>query len=158
MMPRRVSVVGAGVVGLSIAHEFAQAGDTVTVVSDRPAEDSVSAVAAAIWFPYRSGAAPALTTWLIRARARFEQLAADESTGVDLRLGTVVERSPEPDRSWTAALPDYREATAAELPPGAAAGVRARVPIISMPHYLPWLRKRCDDLGVQFVGGAVTAI
>jgi hypothetical protein len=62
--PRRVTVVGAGVIGLSIAHEIAGQGDLVTVVADRSAADSVSAVAAAVWFPYRTGASTSMSAWL----------------------------------------------------------------------------------------------
>lgn len=156
--PRRVTVVGAGVIGLSVAHELAVAGDAVTVVADATAEQSVSAVAAAVWFPYRAGAATSMARWLARSLARFTALAEDEATGVDLREGTVVERLPGTDRSWTAAVTTAREATAGELPSGAPAGVRATVPVITVPQYLPWLRSRCADLGVRSVRRPVTAV
>jgi D-amino-acid oxidase len=156
--PRRVTVVGAGVIGLSIAAELSTDGNAVTVIADRSAADSVSAVAAAVWFPYRSGASPAVPTWLARSLARFAELAADHATGVDLREGTVVERRAGADRSWTAALPEHREATAAELPAGALAGVRAVVPVITVPIYLAWLHARCDRLGVRFLRGTVESL
>lgn len=158
MSPRRVTVVGGGVIGLSIAAELARAGDAVTVVADRSATDSVSAVAAAVWFPYRAGTSPAVPTWLARSLVRFAALAADQATGVDLREGMVVERRPDADRSWTAAVPEHREATAAELPPGALAGVRATVPVITVPAYLAWLHARCDRLGVRFVRATVGSV
>ncbi|MBV1940443.1 FAD-binding oxidoreductase [Streptomyces sp. BV286] len=158
MSSRRVTVVGAGVVGLSIAHEFSLAGDTVTVIADRSAAESVSGVAAAVWFPYRSGASVSLMSWLVRSRTRFEQLAADHATGVDLRQGVVVERHPGADRTWTAAVPDHREADLGDLPLGAVAGVRATVPVISISHYLPWLLKRCEDLDVRFVRRTVARV
>ena len=157
-MRRRVTVVGAGVIGLSVAAELAVSGDAVTVVAAATAEQSVSAVAAAVWFPYRAGAATSMATWLARSLARFTELADDEATGVDLREGTVVERLPGADRSWTAAVSSAREATAAELPPGALSGVRATVPVITVPRYLPWLRTRCADLGVRFDARPVTSV
>ncbi|WP_448614451.1 FAD-dependent oxidoreductase [Modestobacter sp. URMC 112] len=158
MTARRVTVVGGGVVGLSIAHELAAAGDTVTVVADGPAEDSVSAVAAAVWFPYRSGASPSMGTWLARSLLRFTALAADDATGIDLREGTVVERRPGVDRSWTAAVPGHREAPPEELPPGAVGGVRATVPVVTMSRYLPWLGARCSDAGVRAEQGTVGSV
>jgi D-amino-acid oxidase len=154
---RRVTVVGAGVVGLSVAHELAAAGHAVTVVADRSAVQSVSAVAAAVWFPYRAEA-PAMAGWLARSLARFTELAADPASGIDLRAGTVVERVAGADRSWTAAVPDAREATPAELPPGALAGVRATVPVITGSRYLPWLQHRCVAAGVRFVHRTVTSV
>lgn len=144
--------------GLSIAHDLALRGHSVAVVADRPATESVSAVAAALWFPYRSGASPQLMSWLERAMRRFAQLAADPLTGVDLRPGIMVERDAQADRSWTAAVADARDARPDELPPGAAGGVRATLPVISMPYYLAWLRRRCQELGVKFSLRTISSI
>lgn len=157
-MTARICVLGGGVVGLSIAHDVARAGHAVTVVADRSAAESVSAVAAALWFPYRSGTSPSAARWLARSLVRFEELAADRSTGVDLRSGLVVERRTDPDRSWTAAVPGHREARPDELIAGAVSGVRATLPVISMPTYLPWLEVRCRDLGVHLVRRTVGAV
>ena len=62
---RRVAVVGGGVIGLTCALELARAGHRVQVLSADPVEATTSAVAAALWFPYRvsrrgrsSGTAP----------------------------------------------------------------------------------------------------
>ncbi len=50
----RVIVVGAGVVGLTSAVRLLEAGHRVDVVArDLPLE-TTSAVAAAIWYPYRA--------------------------------------------------------------------------------------------------------
>jgi D-amino-acid oxidase len=153
--------------GLSIAHELAVARDgnrgedavDVTVVAERDAVQSVSGVAAAIWFPYQSGESPSLADWLSRSRERFEVLAAEVPTaGVDLREGTVVERAAGADRWWTVAVTRWREAAPEELPAGAVAGVRAVVPVITMQYYLAWLRQRCADLGVTFVEASVTSV
>jgi D-amino-acid oxidase len=159
-MTHRVSIVGAGVIGLSIAHELAVAGGyDVTVVAEQDALASVSSVAAAVWFPYKSGESPSLVHWLRRARTRFEELAAaDPTAGVDLREGTVVERVAAADRWWLAAIPRSREATTGELPSGAVAGVRAVVPVISTSHYVAWLRRKCEGLGVEFIEGTVISI
>ncbi|GAB3354816.1 FAD-dependent oxidoreductase [Modestobacter lapidis] len=157
MTGRRVTVIGGGVLGLSLAHQLAAGGDVVTVVADREGADTVSAVAAAVWFPYRSGS-PSLATWLTRSLARFTELAADGAAGVDLREGTVVERRPDVDRSWAAGVPASRGATAAELPPGALGGVRATLPVVTMSRYLPWLRARCADAGVWFQRRSVRSV
>jgi D-amino-acid oxidase len=159
-MTSRVSIVGAGVMGLSIAHELAaRGGCEVTVVAEQDALASVSSVAAAVWFPYQSGEFPSLMRLLRRARTRFEELAdAEPGAGVDLREGTLVERTAGVDRWWAEAIPRSREASAAELPPGAVAGVRAVVPVISTSHYMAWLRRKVEGLGVKFVQGTVASI
>ena len=159
-MTFRVSIVGAGVMGLSVAHELAaRGGYAVTVVAEQDALASVSSVAAAVWFPYQSGEFPSLMRLLRRARTRFEELAAaDPSAGVDVREGTVVERVAGADRWWVEAVPRSREALPGELPPGAVAGVRSVVPVISTSHYMAWLRRKCEGLGVEFVAGSVSSI
>lgn len=106
----RVGVVFEGVVGLSIAHDMAERGHDGTVLADRTAAQSVSAVAAAVWFPYLNGSSPSVLSWLSRSRLRFAELATVDATGVDLHEGTVVERRSDADRTWTAALGACREA------------------------------------------------
>jgi D-amino-acid oxidase len=158
MASRRVTVLGSGVIGLSIAHEFAAAGDEVTVVADADIAHSVSTVAAAVWFPYLSGASPAATGWLARSLERYREVALDEAAGVDLRLGTVVERRRDPERSWKAVVAGARLATPSELPEGALSGVRATVPVITTGVYGGWLTRRCLDLGVRFEVRAVASV
>ena len=48
----RVRVVGAGVVGLAVALRLREAGHAVEVVAAQVGEQTTSAVAAAIWYPY----------------------------------------------------------------------------------------------------------
>lgn len=152
---RRVTVVGSGVIGLSVAHEFARAGDVVTVVADADIAHSVSTVAAAVWFPYLS-ASPATGDWLTRSLARYREISLDESAGVDLRAGTVVERTPHPDRSWMPVVVGATEATV--LPEGALSGVRATVPVVTSGVYGEWLTARCRDLGVRFEVRGVASV
>lgn len=147
----RVTVVGAGVVGLSVAHDLATTGHHVTVVADAATADTVSAVSAALWFPYRSERSASAEQLLRRSLARFRQLTEVPEAGVEPRTGIVVERVPNPDRSWTRLLPDVAPAAPTHLPPGAFSGVRATVPFIMTPQYLPWLLDRASELGVTFV-------
>jgi len=155
---RRVTVVGSGVIGLSIAHEFAVAGDRVTVVADADIAHSVSTVAAAVWFPYLGEVSPRVTGWLTRSLERYREVAVDESSGVDLRLGTVIERTAHPDRSWMPVVAGARPAAPGELPAGARSGVRATVPVITTGTYGEWLTARCRDLGVRFEVRAVASV
>lgn len=149
-MSRRVSVIGAGVIGLSIADELARHGDRVEVIADIDTPATVSAVSAALWFPYRSERSPAAAELLQRSLARFTELASVPGTGVYMRVGTVVERQKDPDRSWTTSLSGVQEATLTQLPPGATSGVRTSLPMIDIPYYLPWLHAQLRAHGVQF--------
>jgi D-amino-acid oxidase len=153
-MSDRIAVIGAGVIGLSIAHELAGAGRDVTVLADADPLETTSAVAGAVWFPYAAERSAAVDAMLAATLERFRAIAADApEAGIDLRSGVIVERSPEPDRSWTAwvdaAEVDASELAAIQLPRGAT-GLRATVPLATMSLYLPWLRERCAALGVRF--------
>lgn len=157
-MSRRITVVGAGVIGLSVAFELADWGNDVTVVADVDTQDTVSAVAAAVWFPYRSGASAESAELLERSLWRFGELAASFDAGIEYRRGTVVERVPNPDRSWMQLLPDAVEAAAHQIPAGALSGVRATVPVIMIPVYLSWLRSQVAARGVTFRHGTVSEV
>src|SRR5687768_2680890 len=107
---QRIAVVGAGVIGLSIAHELAAGGLDVTVLADLEPLETTSAVAGAVWFPYAAERSAAVDVMLARTLQRFTAIAEEHpEAGIDLRNGVIVERSPQPDRSWTAHLPGATE-------------------------------------------------
>ena len=148
-------VVGGGVIGLTCALELARAGHAVRVHTADPLAATTSAVAAALWFPYRAAPADAVLRWAAGSLAVFTALAADAGTGVALRPGTVVHRTPEPDLSWAPGIAGIRPATGDELPPGAPAGTRCTLPVVHTGRYLPWLAGACRDAGVELVHGRV---
>ena len=78
--PRRITVVGAGVIGLTTALDLAAAGHDVTVLTADPPAATTSAIAGAIWFPYQVGPPDRAIRWAARTRARWAALAADRAT------------------------------------------------------------------------------
>jgi D-amino-acid oxidase len=150
-----VTVVGGGVVGLTIALELARAGHTVEVHTADPVGDTTSAVAAALWFPYRAAPADAVLRWAAVSLEVFGALAEDPGSGVAMRPGTVVHRSSEPDLWWSPAVPGHRPAEPGELPPGATAGTRCTLPVVDMGRYLPFLLDSCRAAGVTVVPALV---
>ena len=81
-------MVGAGVVGLSCAVRLLEAGHTVDVVArDLPLE-TTSAVAAALWYPYRAFPFERVTAWSATTYAELEALAARDDTGVRMLAGS----------------------------------------------------------------------
>lgn len=145
---RRVIVVGAGVLGLTCAVRLAEAGFEVHVLArDLPLE-TTSAVAAALWYPYRAAPQQAVTRWARRSYEVFTELAAHEpAAGVDLVEGVELVRARVDEPWWRAAVPSLEPLSPAERPAGYGAGWRVVLPVADTSLYLPWLAARLEALG-----------
>lgn len=142
----RVIVVGAGVIGLTCAVRLLEAGHRVDVVArDLPLE-TTSAVAAALWYPYRALPRNKVSHWATTSYAVFDALAdTDPAAGVRMVLGTEVFTRAQPDPWWAAAVPGLDRETS--LPEGYSDGWTFATPVVEMPAYLPWLASRLEALG-----------
>jgi len=142
----RVLVVGAGVVGLTCAVRLREAGyDAHVLARDLPPE-TTSAVAAALWYPYRALPQDKVTAWARTSYEVFATLAAEEpAAGVLMRWGTELLRVAGSEPWWRAAVPQV--VTADEVPEGYAAGWRLPAPVADTSTYLPWLVTRLESLG-----------
>ncbi|RYP86459.1 FAD-binding oxidoreductase [Nocardioides guangzhouensis] len=141
----RAIVAGAGVVGLSCAVRLLESGHRVDVLArDLPLE-TTSAVAAAIWYPYRALPQDRVTAWSGATYAEFVGLAGEQGTGVRMVTGTEVFRQRQPDPWWRGAVPSLDRETA--LPAGYRDGWTFVTPVVEMPVYLRWLLGRVEDLG-----------
>ncbi|HET8961297.1 FAD-dependent oxidoreductase [Nocardioides sp.] len=147
----RVIVVGAGVVGLTCAVRLLEGGHRVDVVArDLPLE-TTSAVAAALWYPYRALPRDKVTGWSRTSYAVFDALAAprdvggDPESGVRMVLGTEVFTTAQADPWWAAAVAGLDRETS--LPRGYVDGWTFATPVVDMPVYLPWLAGRVAELG-----------
>jgi D-amino-acid oxidase len=146
----QVTVLGAGVSGLTSAVALLEAGHRVRLVAEGPSGTTTSALAAAVWFPTHVGPPDRVLRW---GADTFRELAAQAAAGVPgvvMRESLALYREP-PDRpAWADAVGGVREATPAELPTGYRHGLRFAVPLVEMPVHLPWLIARVHDLGGTF--------
>lgn len=151
-----MTVVGAGVVGLSCAVRLLEAGHDVAVLArDLPLE-TTSSVAAALWYPYRALPQDRVTSWAATTYDVLAGLTAEPDTGVVMRAGTELFRQPQPDPWWADAVPDLRRATG--LPAPYLDGWSFTAPVLEMPVYLVWLARRVVDLGGSVTRLALAAL
>jgi D-amino-acid oxidase len=136
-----VIVVGGGVVGLTTALELARAGRRVRVWTRDPTAGTTSAVAGALWWPYRIDPVERVGGWSLRSLHVFEELAArPERTGVRMVEGVQADTRFDGLGSWAAEVAGLRPSTAEEYAGGE--GVWARLPLVDMPVHLEWLKER----------------
>ena len=122
-----MTVIGAGVIGLTCAHSLREAGYRVTVIaSDRP---RVSDVAGGLWLPYAAGDSEEVMQWAM------ETLFWLEGLGYCARECLYLQTS---EPWWLHALPEdrVRQARPEELPAGYDHGWVLRVPLVEMPRHL----------------------
>nr|WP_202438045.1 FAD-dependent oxidoreductase [Streptomyces sp. SID5910] len=145
-MDDEVVVVGGGVIGLTTAVVLAEAGRRVRVWTREPVERTTSAVAGALWWPYRIEPVALAREWALLSLDVYEELAArPEGTGVRVVEGVLGETGLDEVDGWaTARLPGLRASRAGEY---GGAGLWARLPLIDMSAHLPWLRERLAAAG-----------
>jgi D-amino-acid oxidase len=149
----RVTIVGAGVVGLTTALELCRAGHTVDVVARDTTPGTTSDVAAAIWYPYRVGPHDAVADWAAQSYRIFAELARDEATGVVIRQGTEMFRDRVAEPAWRAGATDLESVSGGDHFAG---GYRFSAPVIDMSRYLPWLQASVERGGVGIERAVVT--
>ncbi|GIF67705.1 D-amino-acid oxidase [Asanoa ishikariensis] len=129
-----VVVLGAGIIGLTSALALQEAGAEVAVVAAEEPQDTVSAVAAAVWYPTRIDADPRVLGWGTRTFEVFSEEAGRGAPGVSMRPTRMIIRSGAEGRPWWApAVPDF------SADPGE---WRFTVPAVEMVPYLAHLLDR----------------
>ena len=133
-----VIVAGAGVVGLTAAIRLREAGIVADIVARDPPAATTSAVAAALWYPYRAFPRERVAAWSARGFAVLSGLAATPGSGVRMRWGTELVAPGAEDPWWRPAVPSF-----ARTPDG----YRFAAPVADMSVHLPWLVARLEALG-----------
>lgn len=142
-----VTIIGAGVTGLTTAVVLAEAGHPVRVVADEiPGRTSLAA--GAMWGPYLVEPKVMVDAWSQRSLEVFRDLASDAATGVRVSSGVEATRHHEEAPDWARSLPGFEPVDAGELPDGFSSGYRFIVPLIDMPTYLRYLLERARAAGV----------
>jgi D-amino-acid oxidase len=148
-----VTVVGAGVIGLVTALTLEERGHQVRVVAAARGASTTSAIAGAVWFPYRVGPPSKVTGWALRTRRWLETLASTTpQAGVDVLTGYEITGDDGTTRPWWCATPTMEgdelatESIDVEHVPapvaGAPHGWRFAAPRAQPSLFLPYLEAR----------------
>jgi D-amino-acid oxidase len=155
-----VTVIGAGVIGLTTAICLAEAGASVAVHAAEPTEQTTSIAAGAVWGPHLVGSDARVAAWaattlgaLLRLAGTDGEPAVADPGGhpfVRLATGTTAARrsgSAPPDFAATAA--SLVTCDAGQVPAGYRSAWRLSAPLVSMPEYLAYLADRYLRAGGQ---------
>ncbi|MGX9885279.1 FAD-dependent oxidoreductase [Streptomyces sp. NPDC002276] len=149
-----VIVVGGGVIGLTTAVVLAEGGARVRVWTRESVELTTSAVAGALWWPYRIEPEALVGEWALQSLRVYEELAArPEETGVRMVEGVQGGTRLDELGPWARRVPGLRSARAEEYAGG---GLWGRLPLIDMSTHLPWLRERFLRAGGTVEEASVT--
>ena len=130
-----VIVVGGGIIGLTAAVRLREAGADVEVWSPVDPAATVSAVAAAVWYPTHTDYDPRVLAWGRATYDEFTRQAERGVPGVLLRPTRNLEFATGDDLPW------WAPADVVVGPAAAPYGreVRFTAPLAEMSAYLPWL-------------------
>jgi D-amino-acid oxidase len=158
-MPKQIAIVGAGVSGLTCGVLSAERGYRVSIFADEIGQQTTSAAAAAIWYPYDAGPADKVIAWALETYRLLVDLSQDAQTGVSMiELRTF-------SRAGEIQIPDWAHALGAKLLSDVAtalcavpnrpqaggyrfkSGFTLNVPLMDTTIYLDYLAKRFAAAG-----------
>lgn len=144
MSSPEVTVVGAGVIGLTTAIRLQEAGASVRILTAELTASTTSAAATGMCGPVFAGPN---AEWELATVAELRRLEPSHGwvrmeTGLGAATSSIGGAPPFADESMY-----VREAVESELPPGYASGTWMRVPLVDLPPYLDYLVGRFTDGG-----------
>jgi len=143
-----ISIIGAGVSGLSTGIRLLEAGCNVVIFADKSSPDTVSDTAAAWWYPFLVEPLEKTNRWSAETFSELVRLSEEEGLScITMRLGKeFLEQECEPP-GWSNDIPHFRILEEDEIASGYSFGWEIEAPVIEMHLYMPWLERRFIELG-----------
>jgi len=171
-MKQRVAIVGAGVSGLTCGIVFSELGHRTTIFAREIGQQTTSAVAGALWFPYDVEPAKKTIPWALETYRTLAGLADHAETGVSMIELLQLSRCEEIQiPEWAPPLGARRVAAVATALGRRADGSRSkrlgtamraedfqsgftiRVPLMDTTIYLGYLTNRFSKANGQVIAG-----
>ncbi|MEL7222845.1 MAG: FAD-dependent oxidoreductase [Bacteroidota bacterium] len=144
----KATIIGAGVSGLTTGIVLLEAGHDVKIITADLPDNTTSAKAAAIWFPYAVYPKDKANAWSKYAYGVFQDLCEDSNSGISMVDVTVLIEKEE-DAWWKGAFPAsaIHLAPTEQLPQAYPLAYIANVPLIETQIYLDYLLQRFQKRG-----------
>lgn len=151
-----ISIIGAGVCGLTSGIRLAERGHRVTIFAAGRGAAITSGRAGAVFTPFRAEGDDRIQRWTAASYRVLCELARTTPSQAGVQVIDVREyvRHAPAEPPWWAGLVDGFEGR--EAPEPYEALFAARLPRMSMPRYLPWLEQWFISLGGRFVEATLT--
>ncbi|GME62498.1 aromatic amino acid aminotransferase [Neofusicoccum parvum] len=151
----KITIVGAGIAGMSIASQLPKGCEITIVARDLPGDpDSLgwaSPWAGAVWMGM-DGSPPREQKMQLDAFAHMWKLAMTnpESSVKRIEMHDLTDFKKPEDVWYYGKMPGFRVMSKEELPDGAVNGMCYQSWILTPPVFLPWLRGQLEASGVVF--------
>ncbi|GLY28032.1 FAD-dependent oxidoreductase [Kineosporia sp. NBRC 101731] len=158
-MAARITVIGAGVIGLTCAVRLAEAGHQVDVMAREMPLETTSAVAGGLWQPYLAEPADLVSRWSHATYRALTELSEDNEarvTGVVQRPGYIVGVAQRP--VFADGLPAVGLAHVNHPHPDHRDGWHLTVPVVDMTVHLPYLVRRLEAASGTLTRIALSAL
>jgi len=146
-MKKRVGIIGAGVSGLTTAVVFAERGYDVSIFAEEIGQQTTSAAAGAIWFPYDAEPLDKVIPWALKTYEVLVDLSREPRSGVsmiELRQFSRAGKIEIP--GWAHSL-GARNLRHDEIASAFNSGFALTVPLMDTTIYLDYLRQRLTNAG-----------
>ena len=145
-MAKAIAIVGAGVSGLTCGVVLAEGRERVSIFASEAGQQTTSAAAAAMWYPYDAEPFDRIIAWALETYRTLHDLARDPGSGVSIIELRQFSHSAEmeiPD--W--ALPLEARQIRSEIPATFTSGFSMKVPLMDTTIYLDYLARRFREAG-----------
>ena len=147
----KISVVGAGISGLTTAYVSREKGHDVKIIAKDFSPNTTSNKAAAFWFPYHIRNDERGINWCKISYEKYLTLAKQSSSGVSMiKLLKGIIDSRNDDMSWINFMPEgsYKIVDSG-LAKTYQSQYEVEVPLIETQIFLPWLMTELKTMNVE---------
>jgi D-amino-acid oxidase len=145
-MAKSIAIVGAGVSGLTCSVVLAELGESVSIFASEVGQQTTSAAAAAMWYPYDAEPFDRIIAWALETYRTLQELTLAPGSGVSIIELRQFSQSGEMEiPEW--ALPLEPRRICSEIAPAFASGFTMKVPLMDTTIYLDYLARRFREAG-----------